>query len=72
MLVIDGVYRHPMEKTYGYFCSKRFLFPEEILTRYAISLMTKPFAILSGISGTGKTKIAQIFADYILSISAAY
>jgi 5-methylcytosine-specific restriction endonuclease McrBC GTP-binding regulatory subunit McrB len=28
-------------------------------------LKTKPFVILTGISGTGKTKIAQIFADYI-------
>lgn len=38
-----------------------YVFPDEILTRYALSLATKPFLILSGISGTGKTKIAQLF-----------
>jgi len=42
-----------------------FAFSQEILTRYFISLKTKPFVILTGISGTGKTKIAQIFAEYI-------
>lgn len=38
-----------------------FFFPESTLTTYALSLYTKPFVILSGISGTGKTKIAQLF-----------
>lgn len=38
-----------------------FHFSNEILTRYCLSLYTKPFVILSGISGTGKTKIAQLF-----------
>jgi 5-methylcytosine-specific restriction endonuclease McrBC GTP-binding regulatory subunit McrB len=47
------------------FFSKGFFFPSEILTRYYLSLKTKPFVILSGISGTGKTKIAQLFAEYI-------
>lgn len=37
-------------------------FPQSVLTRYALSLSTKPFVILSGISGTGKTKIAQLFS----------
>jgi len=38
-----------------------FYFPNSLLTTYAQSLATKPFVILSGISGTGKTKIAQLF-----------
>lgn len=50
---------------YLYFQNKNFFFSKEILTRYFMSLKTKPFVILTGISGTGKTKIAQIFADYI-------
>jgi len=50
---------------FDYFESKDFFFPKEILTRYFLSLKTKPFVILTGISGTGKTKIAQIFADYM-------
>ena len=54
-----------MEHIYDYYEAKGFFFTKEILTRYFLSLKTKPFVILTGISGTGKTKIAQIFADYI-------
>jgi 5-methylcytosine-specific restriction endonuclease McrBC GTP-binding regulatory subunit McrB len=54
-----------MEHIYDYYEDKGFFFSREILTRYFLSLKTKPFVILTGISGTGKTKIAQIFADYI-------
>lgn len=54
-----------MEHIYDYYETKGFFFSKEILTRYFLSLKTKPFVILTGISGTGKTKIAQIFADYI-------
>jgi len=48
-----------------YFEKMGFFFSKEVITRYYLSLKTKPFIILTGISGTGKTKIAQIFADYI-------
>ena len=57
-----------MEQIYDYYKAKGFFFSKEILTRYFLSLKTKPFVILTGISGTGKTKIAQIFADYICQI----
>lgn len=39
-------------------------FPSELITTYLLSLKTKPFVILSGISGTGKTKLAQAVADW--------
>jgi len=52
-------------KIYDFFQDKGFFFSKEILTRYYLSLKTKPFVILTGISGTGKTKIAQIFTEYI-------
>lgn len=50
---------------YDYYEKNDFFFSHEILTRYFLSLKTKPFVILTGISGTGKTKIAQIFAEYM-------
>lgn len=50
---------------YNYFTIKGFSYSWETITRYYISLKAKPFVILSGISGTGKTKIAQLFAQYI-------
>jgi hypothetical protein len=52
-------------RIYDYYEEKGLFFSKEILTRYFLSLKTKSFVILTGISGTGKTKIAQIFADYI-------
>ncbi|SMP80838.1 AAA domain (dynein-related subfamily) [Desulfonatronum zhilinae] len=51
---------------YDYYQIQKFSFSDEIITRYVLSLMTKPFVILTGISGTGKTKIAQLFASYML------
>lgn len=40
-------------------------FSKDIISNYCLSLYTKPFVILSGISGTGKTKIAQLFQPYV-------
>jgi 5-methylcytosine-specific restriction endonuclease McrBC GTP-binding regulatory subunit McrB len=54
-----------MEHLYDYYEAQGYFFSREILTRYFLSLKTKPFVILTGISGTGKTKIAQVFADYM-------
>lgn len=45
--------------------SKGFLYSKDDIINLFLSLKTKPFVILSGISGTGKTKIAQLFADSI-------
>ena len=33
--------------------------------RLSLALGTKPFVLLSGISGTGKTKLAQLVAEYV-------
>ncbi len=49
------------QKFYDLYRDAGFYFPTSILTTYALSLHTKPFVLLSGISGTGKTKIAQLF-----------
>ena len=44
---------------------QRLLLHEEEVTNLFLSLKTKPFVILSGISGTGKTKIVQWFAESV-------
>lgn len=46
---------------YARYQKRGFAFRTSVLTRYALSLHSKPFVILSGVSGTGKTKIAQLF-----------
>ncbi|MDA8595221.1 AAA family ATPase [Flavobacteriaceae bacterium] len=40
-------------------------FSEPLVNRFTASLMTKPFLILSGLSGSGKTKLAQAFSMWI-------
>jgi len=50
-----------VDSFYNKYIDAGFYFPSSVLTTYALSLKTKPFVILSGISGTGKTKIAQLF-----------
>ena len=42
-----------------------FIYNENFIKRYVISLVTKPFVILTGLSGSGKTKLAQLFAEWI-------
>jgi 5-methylcytosine-specific restriction enzyme B len=42
---------------------KGFMYSKDQLMNFYLALKTKPFVILSGISGTGKTKIVQLFAE---------
>lgn len=41
------------------------IFDGDLVKRYVLSLKTKPFVILCGKPGTGKTKLAQLFAQYL-------
>jgi tRNA A37 threonylcarbamoyladenosine biosynthesis protein TsaE len=40
-------------------------YPQRLLQRFAASLLAKRFLILTGLSGSGKTKLAQAFAEWI-------
>ena len=41
------------------------IYSKQLLARFVASLLTKPFLILTGLSGSGKTKLAQSFAQWI-------
>jgi len=48
-----------------YFSSQGFYFDENLVKAFYSALKTKGFVILSGLSGTGKTKLAQLFAELL-------
>lgn len=50
---------------YEYLVEKGYFFDKEIIENYLLSLKVKPFVILTGNSGTGKTRLAQLFAQYL-------
>jgi hypothetical protein len=45
---------------------------KELTTRFLASLLTKPFVILTGLSGSGKTKLAQAFVQWICQDESQY
>src|SRR5699024_7933123 len=44
----------------------------KFITRFTASLLTKPFVILTGLSGSGKTKLAQAFVQWICQDKSQY
>lgn len=44
----------------------------QLLLRFTTSLLTKPFVILTGLSGSGKTKLAQTFVQWICAYENQY
>lgn len=49
----------------SYILSKGFFYSINNIQNFYLSLRSKPFVIISGVSGTGKTKIVQLFAESI-------
>lgn len=47
----------------SYIESKGYYFDDETLYNYHISLKTRPLVILAGLSGTGKSKLSQLYAE---------
>ena len=48
------------------------VFSETLISRFIASLITKPFVLLTGLSGSGKTKIAQSFVKWICEDESQY
>ncbi len=48
-----------------YAAQEGFALPLEMARTYILSLQTKPFVILSGVAGTGKSQLAQLFARFL-------
>jgi len=48
------------------------VYSEKLITRFVSSLLTKPFVILTGLSGSGKTKLAQAYVQWICQEESQY
>lgn len=54
-----------IEQVETYIQQKGFNFKKEEIANFYLSLKTKPFVVLAGISGTGKTQLPRLFAEAI-------
>jgi restriction-modification system family protein len=55
----------PAATTIVDYCRQQgFPFEAEVIARYIAAFLTKPFVILAGVSGTGKSKLAELVAEF--------
>ncbi|EHB62688.1 MrcB family domain-containing protein [Paenibacillus lactis] len=52
-----------LEKVKSFISHRGFHYPPGLIENLYLSLKTKPFVILAGVSGTGKTKLVKLFAE---------
>lgn len=55
----------PMITLHDYFVSERFSFEESTVSAFYVALKTKGLVILAGLTGTGKTKLPQLFFELV-------
>ncbi len=51
---------------YNYLLKENYYFDKELIENFLLSLKIKPFILCVGNSGTGKTKLSQLFAKYLI------
>lgn len=61
--------REAISRIKEFVASKGFCYPDTLIENFYLSLKSKPFVILAGTSGTGKTRLVKLFAE---SIGAEY
>ena len=64
---VDGDVRPPVESFFDYLESRGLMFETEAVENFLLSIKAKQFAILSGGTGTGKTKLAQAYGEFFSS-----
>lgn len=62
--------REVVSRIKKYIESKGFTYSGSLIENFYLSLKSKPFVILAGISGTGKTRLVKLFAEAIGATSA--
>lgn len=61
-IITDYKVDESIDFIYNYITSSGYTYSKSLIKNIYLSLKTKPFLILSGISGTGKSKIIELFA----------
>lgn len=64
-IISDFKTNEVIDHIYDFIKNEGFSYEKTLIKNLYISLKTKPFVILSGISGTGKSKIIELFAKAI-------
>lgn len=54
-----------IESIKAYIAAKGFSYQDGLIENFYLSLKSKPFVILAGISGTGKTRLVRLFAEAV-------
>jgi 5-methylcytosine-specific restriction enzyme B len=68
----DGQKPFSIEQFIGDVYKSGLLYNKKLIFRFISSLYTKPFVILTGLSGSGKTKLAHTFAEWICENKQQY
>lgn len=63
--VIDVNTKDALLKIKSYIFARGFDYPDGLIENFYLSLKSKPFVILAGTSGTGKTRLVKLFAEAI-------
>ena len=54
-----------IQQVKAYISARGFTYKDKLIENFFLSLKSKPFVILAGISGTGKTRLVRLFAEAI-------
>lgn len=57
--------KQTIEKIKAYVAAEGFTYPDGLVENFYLSLKSKPFVILAGTSGTGKTRLVKLFAEAV-------
>lgn len=57
--------KEEVERISSYIISKGFTYEDDLIMNFYLALKSKPFVILAGTSGTGKSKLARLFAEAV-------
>lgn len=62
--------KETIENIKKYIASRGFTYEESLIENFFLSLKSKPFVILAGTSGTGKTRLVKLFAEAVGATSS--